>query len=57
MSDDVKQLDARLMLRGLGWDVGLPLAGYLIGWTIWYVRRKTASAETAGQAAASAEPE
>ena len=28
MADEVTQLNARLMLRGLGWDVGLPLVGY-----------------------------
>ena len=28
MSDGVQQLNPRLMLRGLGWDVGLPLVGY-----------------------------
>jgi hypothetical protein len=28
VSDEVKQVDARSMLRGLGWDVGLPLVGY-----------------------------
>jgi hypothetical protein len=34
-----KQLDARSMLRGLGWDVGLPLVGYyalhLLGVADW----------------------
>ena len=28
MSDDGPQFDVRAMVRGLGWDVGLPLVGY-----------------------------
>jgi hypothetical protein len=39
MADDVKQLSARAMLRGLGWDVGVPLVGYyalhLLGFADW----------------------
>lgn len=39
MSDDVQQLNPRPMLRGLGWDVGLPLVGYyglhLLGVADW----------------------
>jgi hypothetical protein len=39
VADDVKQLSPRLMMRGLGWDVGLPLVGYyglhLLGVADW----------------------
>jgi hypothetical protein len=39
MADDVEQLSARAMLRGLGWDVGVPLVGYyalhLLGVADW----------------------
>ena len=28
MADEVRHLDARAMLRSLGWDVGLPIVGY-----------------------------
>ena len=28
MTDAGRSFSARLMLRGLGWDVGLPLVGY-----------------------------
>jgi hypothetical protein len=30
MSDDVRQFDPRLMVRGLAWDIGLPVAGYYV---------------------------
>jgi hypothetical protein len=39
MTDDVKQLNARSMLSGVSWDVGLPLLGYyglhLLGVSDW----------------------
>jgi hypothetical protein len=45
------------VMVGVGEAMSIATIAGLIGWTIWYVRRKTASAETAGQAAASTEPE